>query len=200
MQTTLSRNTSSATSLTAEQLAQALGLRRIGRNRYRGRRNSGGCPKCGHKAFEIKEPASGKPLFWCWGGRCSQDEIRGALRERGLWHDAGEHHRRPAPRFTFVEPKPLATEFELEMQIAHLRGNLDDAVAELREKYQCAERVLDARALRGEIEFAVEFGAIAPAGLDARVVAEVLDAALGKDRAPEGFPPLVVKSVEEVGQ
>jgi hypothetical protein len=63
--------------VTAETIARALGLRRVGRG-WRGP-----CPVHGGSSFELKEKG-GKPLFYCWAG-CDRGAILDILRGLGLW-------------------------------------------------------------------------------------------------------------------
>jgi hypothetical protein len=77
--------------MTVESIGQALGLRRIGQV-WRGP-----CPLHGGKSFTVTE-RTGRVLVHCWGG-CSQEELLGELRRRGLWP---ERERRT---FTAIERK-----------------------------------------------------------------------------------------------
>jgi hypothetical protein len=71
--------------LTAREIADALGAKRTGKNRWRTH-----CPAHADKnpSFDIADK-DGKPLFKCWSG-CTQDDVLAALVERGLWHAKGQ--------------------------------------------------------------------------------------------------------------
>ena len=77
--------------MNAEDLAAALQLRRVGRNRWRGP-----CPRCGGKTrFQVTESRDGHPLVWCFGG-CQFRDIASVLVDLGLWPRPLE--RTPAER------------------------------------------------------------------------------------------------------
>lgn len=202
-------------SISAAQIAEARG----GRKTPRGW--SGFCPTPTHRQsrrrhLDISEAADGRPLFICRAG-CSQAEVIAALRALGLWRETSGSWRPSQPSFSWIDhvsgrPEPVTSpccsetrpcehrlRFELEMQIAQQRGNLDDAIDEVREKYQRARHFLDACTLRAEIQFAIEFGAIVPAGLPENIVTDVLDCLLSKDApAKDDFVPLMVELAQAV--
>jgi len=65
--------------MTVEEIARALGLKRVG-NVYRG-----ACPHCGgRKRFQVRAGSEGVPLIWCWGCQDSQTIVR-ELQRGGLW-------------------------------------------------------------------------------------------------------------------
>ncbi|MBA3976405.1 MAG: hypothetical protein C0504_19535 [Candidatus Solibacter sp.] len=63
--------------MTADTIAKALRLRRVGQV-WRGP-----CPLHGGKSFTVTE-RDGRVLLYCWSG-CSQGDLLGELRRRGLW-------------------------------------------------------------------------------------------------------------------
>jgi hypothetical protein len=75
--------------MTAETIARALGLRRVGRQ-FTGR-----CPGCGYASGFTVAQRSGAILLYCHAGGCSQAELWGALEQVGLGHRKGGWERRP---------------------------------------------------------------------------------------------------------
>ncbi len=64
--------------MTAEVIAEALGLKRSGHT-WRGP-----CPLHGGSSFTLSEGRDGRPLWTCWSG-CDRADILEELRSRGLW-------------------------------------------------------------------------------------------------------------------
>lgn len=161
---------------TAEQIVEALG----------GRRGRCRCPSHPdkHPSLDVKE-RDGKVLFICRAG-CSQREVLDALRARGLWaqREASAYRPRPAP---FRWEDHLAKEslglpdcclaggcshwdaFDAQYLLAHLRGNLRGAIAELVEKFKRMDKPVTLASLTEGLTLALEFG-LAPAELDAETV------------------------------
>lgn len=176
------------------------------------------CPTPAHqhskkRHLDISEGANGKPLLICRAG-CSQAEVLDSLRALGLWPESSGSWRPSRPRFSWLDhvssrPEPAISpcclevqpcehrkQFEFEMLVANMMSNVADAIDEVRTKYDRAGRALAASTLRGEIEFSIGFGGIAPNGLPDDAVAEVLDHVIGNDAPPQDFIPLVVEMAE----
>lgn len=83
----------------AQHIAEALDLRRVGRNTWRGP-----CPVCGgRQRFQLRQGRTG-PLVWCFGGCGSSGVIR-ALREANLWPQAERPEWSPEERRARAEAR-----------------------------------------------------------------------------------------------
>ncbi len=74
--------------MTAEVIAEALGLKRSGHT-WRGP-----CPLHGGTSFTLSEGRDGRPLWTCWSG-CDRADILEELRSRGLWARSPSLAQRP---------------------------------------------------------------------------------------------------------
>jgi len=176
--------------MNAEGIATALGGRR------RGRGWKAPCP--GHPdqnpSLDL-EDRNGKTLLIDRSGQCTNAEIIAALTRMGLWAPsrASQPHRpivNPFPAEAFHEPTapsccfefpPLCAhwlQFDAEMGVVVLYANLKEAVDELTEKLQRADRPVTVAALHAGIEFSLQFGGIVPSGVDASIVARTIDIVL----------------------
>lgn len=113
--------------VTAERIAGALDLKRMGRT-WRGR-----CPLHGGSSFTITEKA-GKVVFFCWSG-CDRAEILRELRARGLWPERPRREWTPAERARYARAKrdarPLArlAAWWLQARMAELSDAKADATS-----------------------------------------------------------------------
>lgn len=145
-----------------------------------------------HPSFDIEDRGD-RVVFVCRSQRCSQAEIVAGLRARGLW---GSHNWRStasssrgithvnmgaAPEIPACCLAPQRCvhwqEFERQVLVANLLGNLDSATGEIVERYATARREsLDASRLVEESNDAIPFGAIVPAGIDdADIIAKAVN-------------------------
>jgi hypothetical protein len=188
--------------VTAEGLALALdpGSRRIGRN-WRTI-----CPAHDdrHASLDVTD-AGDSVLLICRSG-CAQREVISALRDRGLWRlesPARATRRISAQReieAALIAGRPDGQHYDRALfreryLVAALIDNLSQAARELQAKasagldFRCEPRdpslPLGADELREGLEFAIAFGAIAPAGLSESAVKEAIEITVGKSEGAE---------------
>jgi hypothetical protein len=151
--------------VTAAEIAEALGF--VGRPRQtsRGLTRRVRCPSHNdrHPSLDITD-ANGRVLLYCQSRHCTQAEIIGALRKRGLWHTSHrpitrkpvfrwDHHLTPGVPFVPAGPD---RDFERAMMAADIRGYFLEAAQEIVELYRGAGYPLDANALHRELNLALE--------------------------------------------
>jgi len=168
--------------MNAEELAVALGGRRVGRGWI------ARCPAHSdkHPSLSIAE-RDGTTLFICRAG-CRQGDVLGALRARGLfnskrlegvgrrafsWAQYCREHLRAEFAACCVDAAQKCEhrrEFDLEYRLAHLHGELAAAAAEVAALYETARIPLDATALVDELQLAIDVGGIGTCGLQSVVL------------------------------
>ncbi len=157
-------------SVSAESIAVALGGRKTSRG-WRAR-----CPGHDdlHPSLDVTETPAGKVLFIDRSGRCTQAEIIAALHERSLWsaeHQPSRPIEDPFPASAFHEPTapPCCLEgpphqckhwrqFDTDMMVAKLHGNLLEAAGEIVELFKTEGYELTPAKLCDELNLAVELG------------------------------------------
>jgi hypothetical protein len=183
-----STNRATAIRLSFDQFGDALGAGREYRSAH-GPTRLGYCPghKDHHRSLGITASASGRTLFKCWAG-CTQKEVIDALVALGLWGPGGSRsttaHRQTTHERLLAElssqpvPEPPPEccraghcdhwdEFDRQFLLAHMRGNLEAAIAEIIALYQAARLPLSLDDLIRELRLAAELGAIVPLGISA---------------------------------
>jgi len=141
---------------------------------------------------------NGKLVFICRAG-CTQAEVIARFRAMGIWPPEGQPRKAPVPthiKWQFCTPKapPCCleripgtgrdclhwAEFRVQRLVAHLRGNIEQAIAELRAKAPAMYgHELTPDELRSEIIFAGrEFGSIWPREIPEAQAIEIIDMVL----------------------
>lgn len=155
--------------MTAEQIAKALGARRIGHG-WRGP-----CPIHGGSSFTLEEK-EGKILFHCWAG-CDRKELLAQLRRLGLWP---ERERRD---FTLQERQAYARARREAAAMVEWRDELVRTLEDLRDVYF--------ESYQGSMRWVLRWGLDAPGAdtyhdvhLSAEQKYQELDVMLDKLRRP----------------
>lgn len=184
--------------MNAERIARALDPNARPRQTSRGPTFRVPCPahRDTHPSLDITS-ARGMDLLHCWSG-CTQEEVIQALRARGLW----SHATFRAPRAERLDwtrtdnAKPLPEcctaeslcqhwrQFERELLVATLLGNLSEAIVELQAKAangvgfelepRAAAKPLTTDEIRNGLRL-VGFGGIVPAGFSPDAVEAVAE-------------------------